>query len=126
MDEKTQKDRGKFVWFCVGTILGLRGIPKLIHFIYITAIIILLGLNISQAPDNFNKLTNNKEEVTKLNKEIIVLQQKNKNLNNKLLQRDSLVPTCMKRTKSYCNFSFKFRENYIHYRCSLMGESELN
>ncbi len=36
-----KKSAGKFAWFCLGSILALRGIPKIIHVIYITIIILL-------------------------------------------------------------------------------------
>jgi hypothetical protein len=39
--DKSDKSAGKFAWFCLGTLLGRKMLPKLIHLIYITIIVAL-------------------------------------------------------------------------------------
>jgi len=49
----TNKDKsaGKFAWFCLGSILAFKGIPKFMHFVYLIIITILIYLNVSLLPN---------------------------------------------------------------------------
>ena len=48
--ENKDKSAGKFAWFCLGSILAFKGIPKFMHFIYLGIIAVLLFLNLSLLP----------------------------------------------------------------------------
>ena len=55
-DDDKDKTAGKFAWFCVGAWLGTRGVPRVMHIIYIAIIFFLLAANALQAPDTLSKL----------------------------------------------------------------------
>jgi hypothetical protein len=66
-----EKDKGKFIWFCVGSVFGMRGISKLTHLFYLVIIIILLVSNIGQMPETLNRLEtwryeNQKDTISRL------------------------------------------------------------